>query len=194
MKKIIAGISVFGIAALGFGAYAEGWVPSGDTHNSATIVISNSADISTHASSNANTGDNEANAQANATGGSSRVNGGMNVTGDASAFTQVLVAANSNDLTVDQSGCGCGRDGDVWNDLTLGLSNSANIKTHAKAEANTGDNEANAGSKPESWRLFGGEHTSGSVRAKGGKNITGNADAQTAVGVVTNVNMIRVMQ
>lgn len=185
MKKIIAGLSVLGIAAVGFGALAsESWAPSGDTHSDAYVKIKNKAKVTTETEVIANTGDNEANALSAALVGSSRAKGGKNLTGDAFAGADVEVVTNTTDVDVDQSGCGCERDGDSWLNAKVKVSNDAKVKTETAVVANTGGNEANAAS------LAG----IGSSRATGGRNVTGDAEAVAVVGVVTNSTLVTVSQ
>ena len=91
---------------------------------------------------------------------------------------------NTTGVDVDQSGCGCARDGDSWLNAKVKVYNEANITTDTDVKANTGKNEANAAS------LAG----IGSSRAKGGMNVTGDAEAVAVVGVATNVTMVTVSQ
>lgn len=184
MKKIIAGLAVLGVVAFGFGALADEWMPSGDSHSDVYIKIKNRADVTTDTDVKANTGKNDANAEAISGGGSARAKGGKNITGDAFAGAAVDVMTNTTDVLVDQSGCGCERDGDSWLNAKVKVYNEAKVDTDTDVSANTGKNDANASA------ISGG----GSAGARGGRNITGDAEAIAEVGVATNTTIVTVTQ
>jgi hypothetical protein len=178
VKKLIAGISLFGIAGFGFIASANGDWFGGDTTTKVYVSNENSAKVYTDATSNADTGGNDADAKANSIGGSSRAKGGTIVTGNADATTEVGVAVNTNETEVNL-GCGCeGSDGDTTTKVKVHNSNWAKVKTSASSYADTGDNDADA--KANS--------IGGSAKAKGGHILTGDAFALTGVGIVANTN------
>lgn len=194
MKKMIAIVSVFALVAFASSAFAvEEWF-GGDTSTSIKVTNDNTANIWTKAASLSNTGGNTANGSVKSKGGyergceydcyghdsagSIRAAGGNILTGDAFATTAVLVVANETETDITAPGCGCERDGDMTTWIQVHNNNYANVGTTAVSVANTGLNTAN-GSVYAS-----GDH--GSIRAKGGNIMTGNADATTEVGVVVN--------
>ena len=184
MKKYILGFVAMGaLVFFGGNALAEGWVNNGDLTSNVTVSNDNHAYVNTEAGSIANTGGNSADATSGSLSGSSRAKGGMIMTGAATADTAVIVGVNDTQTTIDQSGNGDVRDGDVILNTNVSNHNDAKIKTKAFSAANTGMNTTNA--------LSGS--LGGSSRAKGGMIQTGVATATTAVGVIANTNWTSIL-
>lgn len=191
MKKLIAGISVLAVVALGFAAATQASANDDDEELWLIVKSNNSASVTNAVSVSSDTGYNRANAYVGNTNEEHRhhsrrgpvtATGGMIVTGDALAQAELMNQVNTNTTEIrmnEREDCDC----DEWTNVKVKNYNSANVTNAVTSLANTGHNQANAD-------VYG--HRNGT--ATGGSITTGMATSWAGVTNVVNSNWTKIVK
>ncbi len=205
MKKIIAIGAVLAMLATATPAGATWWNWGSDPSTTINVTVSNIASVVNDVETEAETGDNDAfggSARNYVRGGSvddtSAVGGDADVdTGDATAFSKVYNDVNYTKTRISVPCSDC--DGDMT--ANVRVTNNATVVNYVETEAETGDNDADAGSAKNmiksrssscGWWGFGGGVDDTSATGGDADVSTGDAYADSMVTNLVNTTITRI--